>query len=147
MKKIIIPIIIVVIALVAAPFVTGKIAEQQIQQLVEQQNQSSLEYGTHEILSYDRSLFNTHSEYRYTLPIQYKPFLKGVESIEYQCDIDHGFLGISYQCTLINNQQYLAFVNDYLDGKDPFSMYGMVNALSGLSHTIAVDEINGLEFD
>ena len=145
MKKFIIPIIFVVVVLLAAPYVTGKVAETQIHRLVEQLNQSSLQNGSSEIVSYDRSYFKSRSEYRYMLPIQYRSLLNGVESIDYQCDIDHGVIGIGYHCSVSNTQQYTDFINEYFEGRDPFSMFGVVNAFGGLSHTIAVEEVKDLK--
>lgn len=148
MKKTILTLaIILVLILLGAPYITGKIAESEIHNIVDNLNLSSQKNGTNEILSYERSAYSTQSLFRYTPTPLHKAFLGNLESIDYQCKLDHGIVGIDYDCSVINNEQYTAFLNQYFGGNDPVSMFGSVSAFGGLTSTLSIDEINELNLD
>jgi len=140
-------ILIVVVVLVAAPYFTGKFAETEINNMVTVLNQTPSQNGTTEILSYERSVFNTTSSYRYTLPAHFSQMFGNIVSFEYNCDINHGITGIDYVCHLMNNESYSAFINEYFEGNDPISMNGVVSLFGGLTQFITIDEIKDLKSD
>lgn len=144
MKKLILVIVILAFILLAAPYVSGKVAETQIHALV---SQVPIENGKTEILSYDRRFFSADSTYRYTLPLQYKALFKDLESIDLECAIDHGITGITYDCHVINNQTYSDFISEHLDGNDPIALVGAANAFGMIKNTITIDEVKDFELD
>jgi len=84
MKKLAGIIIIVVIAVViAAPYFTGKFAEIQVNNLVSNLNETQLQNGTTEILTYERSMFSSTSTYRYSLPTHLNQIFGNIGTFEY----------------------------------------------------------------
>ena len=147
MKKLIISaVIILCICIFGAPYMTGKLAEDQVPVVIDQLNQESQDFGNHEILSYERSAFSSESKYRYTLPGVYQTIAE-TTSIDYQCELDHGIIGIDYSCELSDNPELTKFIDTYFAGKNPVSMHGNINIFGKLTQTITVDEINDLKLD
>jgi len=56
-------------------------------------------------------------------------------------------MGIDYTCALEGESAYSKFVNDKLDGKDPFSVYGSISAFGSITQTIALDEVKNLDIE
>gem|GEM_PF-2658847 len=148
MKKLVIVLVVVVLMLfIGAPYFTGKVAETETLKLVDKINESSLEYGATEVLSYDRGIRSTTARYKYTPPTFLAAFSKEFGEIVYVCDSSHGVMGIDYTCALEGESAYSKFVNDKLDGKDPFSVYGSISAFGGITQTIALDEVKDLDIE
>jgi len=148
MKKLAGIIIIVVIAVViAAPYFTGKFAETQVNNLVSNLNETQLQNGTTEILTYERSMFSSTSTYRYSLPTHLNQIFGNIGTFEYGCDINHGITGVDYVCRIINNEAYTNFINDYFDGNDPVSMNGVAGLFGGLTQFLTIEEIKDLQED
>ncbi len=148
MKKLIIILVVTLsILFLGAPYFTGKVAETETLKLVEKINQSPTEYGSAEVLSYDRGVRSTSARYKYTPPIAFAALFEEFGEIIYACESSHGVVGIDYQCSLEGESSYSKFVAEKLDGKDPLSLFGSISALGGLSQTIALDEIKDVEVD
>jgi len=148
LKKLIIVIAFVLAALLfGAPYYTGKVAEAETLKLVDSMNQSSAEYGSTEVLNYDRGLRSTTARYKYTPPAPFETFSKEFGDIVYACESNHGVTGIDYTCALEGESAYSKFVDEKLDGKDPLSVFGSISAFGGITQTIALDEVKGLEVD
>jgi len=133
--------------LFGAPYYTGKVAEAETLKLVDSMNQSSAEYGSTEVLNYDRGLRSTTARYKYTPPAPFETFSKEFGDIVYACESNHGVIGIDYTCALEGESVYSKFVDEKLDGKDPLSVFGSISAFGGITQTIALDEVKGLEVD
>ncbi len=145
MKKLILPLAILAgIVIFGAPYLTGKVAESETRKLVDVLNQSPLEYGSTEILSYERGFRSTKSSFRYTLPSMLSNF-GGTQPVNYSCNSKHGITGIDYSCKLIDNEAYTEFVNNSLGGKDPVSMSGSASLFGGLEHTLTIDAIEDFQ--
>jgi len=148
LKKLFIVIVLVLAALLfGAPYYTGKVAEAETLKLVDSMNQSSAEYGSTEVLNYDRGLRSTTARYKYTPPAPFETFSKEFGDIVYACESNHGVTGIDYTCALEGESAYSKFVDEKLDGKDPLSVFGSISAFGGITQTIALDEVKGLEVD
>ncbi len=148
MKKLIIVIVLVLAALLfGAPYYSGKVAETETLKLVEKINQSAEEYGSTEVLSYDRGVRTTSARYKYTPPAPFAAFSKEFGEVIYACESSHGIAGIDYECALEGESVYSKFVAEKLDGKDPLSVYGSISAFGGINQTITLDEVKGLEVD
>ena len=147
MKKLIIAIILIAFVLLGAPYVTGKVAASQIDNIVAQLNQNPQQNGTTEILSYQRGFFSSKSSYRYQLPLQLRALLKNSDGIEVECDIDHGVISIDYQCNFADNPEYADFIAANFNGDDPISMFGKVTALGGFDSNITIAEINDFRIE
>jgi len=141
LKKIIILVLVIAAVFIGGPFYSGKVAETETMKLVEKMNQSSTEYGSTEVLKYDRGMRSTSARYKYTPPAAFAAFTKDFGEIVYTCDSSHGITGIDYTCSLEGESVYSKFVAENLDGKDPLSVYGSISAFGGISQTIALDEV------
>ena len=148
MKKIIIIVVLAALVLFfGAPYFTGKVAETETLKMVDKINQSSTEYGSTEILKYDRGIRSTSARYKYTPPIALTAISSEFGEIVFACESSHGVTGIDYTCALEGESAYSRFVAENLDGKDPISVYGSISAFGGINQTIALDEVKGLEVD
>ena len=133
-KTIMILAVVAITAFLAMPFITGTVAEKGIHQLVENINQRSSEYGTTEIMSYERGYRSTSSRFKWTPPTIYKELIDG--EIVYSCDGSHGVLGFSYTCKLDSLEGYTQFVAQQLEGKDPLSLSGSISVLGNNEQTL-----------
>lgn len=148
MKKLIIILLLALsILFFGAPYFTGKVAETETLKLVDKINQSSTEYGTAEVINYDRSWRSTSARYKYTPPAAFAAFFEEFGEIIYACENSHGITGIDYTCALEGESVYSKFVAEKLDGKDPLSMFGSISAFGGITQTIALDEIKDIDVD
>ncbi len=147
MKKIIIPVVIIVAIFVGAPYLTGKIAETETKKMIDGFNQSASTYGITEVLSYERGFRSTQARYKYLPPAQFAAFTKEFGEIVYACDSSHGVTGIDFTCNLEGESTYSKFVAEELGGKDPLSIFGSISAFGGISQTIALEEVKDFDLD
>lgn len=148
MKKIIPIVVIALLAVfVGGPYYSGKVAESETRKMIANLNASSTEYGSTEILSYERGARSTSAKYSYTLPATLAGLIDRTDPIEYSCDSAHGITGIDYTCKFDGDSDYSKFVTEKLGGTDPLSIYGSVSAFGGFTQTIALSEIKDLEVD
>ena len=141
MKKLIIGLLAIAAAVfIGAPYVTGVIAQNKTQELVDHMNATSSHLGTIEMTDYQRSFMSSSSAYKYIFSKPYQELTK-FENIEYSCDLDHGITGVDYSCLLENKGEYKAFLDKHLAGKDPFSMTGHVSAFGKIDQTLSVEPI------
>jgi len=145
MKKLLISLAVLAgILIFCTPYVTGKVAESEVRKLIGLLNQSPVEYGNTEVVSYKRSFRSTESRFRYTLPGMYSDFV-GIDPIDYICISKHGILGVTFECKLIDNEAYNEFIDTYLGGKDPISISGAASIFGGLEQTISLNAIQDFQ--
>lgn len=148
MKKLIIAAgLLLAVLFFAAPYYSGKVAETETMKLVDKINASSAEYGLTEVLSYDRGIRSTSASYKYTPPASFGDFAKNFGDIVYRCNSDHGISGIDYSCALEGESSYSKFVTEQLEGKDPISVFGSISMFGGISQSISLDRVKGIEID
>jgi hypothetical protein len=146
-KPIIVTSLLIALLFIAAPYVTGKVAETETLRLVAKMNASSTEYGSTEVLHYDRGLRSSNARYKYTPPIAFDNFAKDFGDIIYVCESDHGITGIDYRCALQGESSYSKFVAENLDGEDPISVFGSISIFGGITQSLSLDQVKGLEVD
>ncbi len=143
MKKIIVSVaVLVVVCIVAMPYVTGSIAEKETRLIVEKINARPLDYGVTEITSYERGFRSSQVVYEYQLPPSIALTLGFNEAIIYQCNYTHGLTGIDYACDFLANKAYQDFINDSLDGENPLEITGAISAFGGFDQRVATKPIN-----
>jgi uncharacterized protein YdgA (DUF945 family) len=148
LKKLIIALaVLIAVLFFGAPYYSGKVAETETIKLVDKINQSSAEYGLTEILSYDRGIRSTSARYKYTPPISFADLANQTGDIEFSCDSDHGITGIDYSCALEGESTYSKFVAEHLDGNDPISVFGSISMFGGITQSVSLDQVEGLEVD
>jgi len=141
MKKLLVGLAIPVgLVVFGAPYLSGKVAESEIRRLIDQVNQSPLEYGSTEIVSYERGFRSTEATYRYTLSPALRA-LGNAEPIDFVCLSEHGVTSIEFSCNIDGDNVYTRFVGESLQGKDPLSMNGSVSVFGEINQTLAVDVI------
>lgn len=141
MKKVLLGVmIVVVIGVIAAPWVNGLMMEKAIRSQVEKTNEM---YGDQpffakvEITNYDRGFSTSEIEWTMTFPnIQ---VFDGVDPVVFVEEATHGYLGVSSTTRLDRNSWYTDFVREELSGKDPLSITSKYSLLSGATVTIAVE--------
>jgi uncharacterized protein YdgA (DUF945 family) len=146
-KQIIILGILIAVLLFGAPYYTGKVAEAETLKLLDNMNLLSSEYGSTEVLNYERGVRSTSARYQYTPPIGFAAMAKEFGDIIYACESSHGITGIDFTCSLEGDSIYSKFVAESLEGKDPISVFGSISIFGGISQSISLDEINALEVD
>jgi uncharacterized protein YdgA (DUF945 family) len=152
LKKIIIILgFLISILFFGAPYYTGKVAETETMKLVDRINASAAEYGSTEILSYDRGIRSTSARYKHTSPISFagvaSDFANQDGDIVFRCDSDHGITGIDYGCELEGESTYSKFVEEHLNGEDPISVFGSISMFGGVTQSISLDQVKGVDID
>jgi len=148
MKKIIIiPVVLLVAAFIGMPYIVGKVAEKASYEIVAKTNQDSDIYGTTEITEYQRSFRSTKSSFSYSPPDSFTELGWVYGDIKYQCDGSHGVLSYSYSCNLLQVGQYVEFINEHLNGIDPFSIEGQISVFGKITQLIKVDSFSIEEDD
>ncbi len=122
------------------PFMTGIVAEKKSKELVEIVNVQASQYGTVKIKNYDRGFLQSKSSYIYSLAPAFQKAFK-IDSIEYDCQVDHGVTGVKYLCLMANQGGYKAFLDEFLGGKDPLSIMGNISAFGSIDQTVAIDSL------
>jgi len=143
MKKVIIPIVVLVIAaFIGMPYITGKVAESETNKLVDRMNQGSQSYGHTEITKYKRGFRSTESSFKLLFP-----YAGDEVEVLYSCDGSHGVISYSYECQIDSLGEYKAFVDTYLEGSDPLSVTGSVSILGSIEQRINLDAIEDIQTD
>jgi len=143
MKKTIIAVAVIAAGVaIGAPYITGSLAESETRKLIEEFNQNAEEYGTTNIVSYERGFRSSKVAYEYQLPSSLVSVLDYKEPMKYDCDYQHGITGIDYDCNLQSNVAYKQFVDDNFSGEDPLSITGAISAFGGLTQQIATTAID-----
>ena len=142
MKKLVIGLGVVgALVFVGVPYVVGGIAESKIKEFMGQVNEQQAGAGKFEILDYKRGFRSSESSYRYQFSEAFKEMTQGVDSIDYRCEIDHGVMGVDYLCTLAQTGAYKEFLDQHLDGVDPFSMNGSISAFNSIDQNFVVEPL------
>ena len=134
-----------------APYLTGKIAETQTHNIVNQLNSTlqldnRLEQSGHtEILSYQRNFYNSQVSYQVKLSPQYSAFFDNSEQVEFSCDVDHNVISVDYLCNVTNNPFYSNLISTYFKGDDPISISGNVNAFGDFKGGLTIEQIDNLK--
>lgn len=118
--------IIVVTAAVAgsAPVINGMLMEKSIRGAFADLNSLYAETGMDysiEILRYDRNLFTSDIEWRIDFG-SLKPFYT-IEEVVFSDHAQHGFLGVSSTTSLDKNSWFNSFIDNKLQGRNPFSLH------------------------
>jgi hypothetical protein len=137
MKKIISLIFAVAfIALVLMPYISGRVAENAIQQLTRQVNADTWDYGEVKLRQYERGMRTTDFVFKWDPGTTANAFVK--EPLEFSCVGSHGALRYSYQCNVLDVPAYTDFVNEYLAGYDPLTIGGNVSVFGTITQSIAL---------
>ncbi|MCG8684884.1 MAG: YdgA family protein [Desulfobacterales bacterium] len=142
MKKIV--LILACLTIVGAaglPFVNGMIMERVLTRSFENINRVNENSGSRvkmQILEYNRGVFDTTVEWRIDLGTT--PVSGNATEVVLVERARHGFLGITSQTSLEQNQWYMDWVNTKLGGKNPLTIQTRYSASGDLSSRIILDE-------
>lgn len=139
MKNLLILMLVVAVCTaIGMPYVTGRVAETVTQELATQVTANSLEYGSLEIIDYDRRYRSTNAAYKWQAPPQLAPLFR--TPLEFECVGTHGVISYDYQCRAQNMSQYQEFVKTALAGKDPITVGGSVSIFGTVTQRLHLEE-------
>lgn len=142
MRNIIIAgVVVAVIGLLGAPYLTGLIAEKETRNLLNTINKDG-RYGEVDIVAYDRGLRSSRVRYEYKLPAYWQALSETSDTLSYACEYSHGMTGIVYNCDLKSNPLYQAVVDQYFAGEDPILITGAISAFGAFEQTIELAALN-----
>jgi len=140
MKKALLGVlVIIVIGVVAAPFVNGLMMEKVLHSQLEKYNElyAGLPfYPKLEMTRYDRGFGS--SEIEWTITIPQLQTIDGVDPIVLVETAKHGYMGVSSTTSLDQNSWYTDFIREKLDGKNPLTISSSYNFLSGVTATVSL---------
>ncbi len=143
MKKTIIAIAVVAAGvLVGAPYITGSVAESETRTAVDSMNAKSAQYGSLEIVNYERGFRSSQVSYEYELPAGWAVMTQLEGALKYDCEYAHGIMGIDYHCHFRANEGYAKFVAENFGGEDPVSITGEISAFGGVTQEITSKAID-----
>jgi len=141
MKKVLLGILIlIVIGVIAAPFVNGLMMEKVLRGQLEKVNELYVDqpFSPHfEITRYDRGFSTSDIEWTITFP-QLQEF-EGIQSIVMVEKANHGLLGATSTTSLDQNSWYTDFISEKLNGKDPLTITSEYNLLNGATGTFSIE--------
>ncbi len=146
MKKALIAVVVLAAGGVAAmPYFTGKVAETETRRMVGEFNANPEQYGTTTIASYERGYGSSTVQYDYEPPFMLAEILDVDGPLKYDCDYQHGIMGVDFSCNLLRNEAYKKIVEDVFKGVDPIAITGAFSASGDLTQNIDVAEIDSDE--
>ncbi|MCP4337978.1 MAG: YdgA family protein [Desulfobulbaceae bacterium] len=141
MKKIVVAVLLlIIIAGVGAPFVSGLMMEKIVKQAFSNLNTMYSETGSDvsiEMMQYDRKIFSTEIEWKMRLGSLKAVY--GVEEIIFIDRAEHGFTGIVSRTSLEKNGWFTEFVDSKLDGKNPLAITTEYKISGEILSTIGLD--------
>ena len=149
MKKIVVgALLLLIIAGVGTPFVSGLMMENIVKKSFNNLNQMYSETGSGlsiEIVRYDRHFSST--EFEWKMKLGNLKAVYGIEEIIFLDRAEHGFTSIVSRTSLENNKWYTDFVDNKLKGKNPlsitteYSFSGQINSTVDLqAFSLPVDD-------
>lgn len=140
MKKALLGVlVIIVIGVIAAPFVNGLMMQKVLHAQLEKYNDLYADlpfYPKLELTRYDRGFGSSEIEWTITMP--QLQTIDGIEPIVLVETAQHGYLGVSSTTSLERNSWYSDFIRENLAGKDPLSIASSYNFLSGVTATVSL---------
>ncbi len=141
MKKIVIGIfVLIVVAGVGAPFISGLVMERVVKRSFNNLNTMYTANGSDasiEIVRYDRSFSSTEIEWKMKLGSLQAMY--GVDEILFVDHADHRLTGIVSATSLDKNKWYADFVSNKLAGKDPLAITTTYSFSGQINATITLD--------
>lgn len=131
-KKLLIPVVLLVILAIVIPIINGIIAEKTVKNYFASINEKASDIGyTAKLISYDRHLYS--SDFKWEFDMGMFKELHGVEKIIVNDHASHGYTSITATNDLMENTWYSNFVNTRLGGKNPltskttYSVFGKIS--------------------
>lgn len=144
MKKIIVGVVLIlVVAGIGTPFVTGLIMEKMIKQSYGDINKIYTDTGSGisiEILQYDRGF--SASTIQWKVRIRGMEPVDGVEGITFVDQVKHGYTSVVSTTILTENKWYSDFVDEQLGGKDPLQITTEYKLSRAIESTIVVERFS-----
>ena len=141
MKKIIVPVVLlIIVAVISIPFVSGLIMERSIRSTFENINRFYADNGinyTFEIVNYDRHYLSSDIDWKIDLGV-FKS-LYHIEEIVFEDHAKHGFNGVVSTTSLKKNPWYADFVAKKLHGRDPIHISTQYGLLGNVESTVKLD--------
>ena len=153
MKKIIVVVLALLVVIVGViPLASGFILERTVHKTAEDLNliyaNSALGYSV-EIVSYDRGYLT--SDFEWKINMRALKNVCGIESVLLKEHARHGYSGVVSTTSLEENAWFNSFVNDKLQGRDPFHIQTVFSLFGGIESTVALDAfsvvVEGEEFN
>ena len=137
MKKILAVIVLVIFLGGLAPYVNGLLMERTIHQVVDNANTIYAESNTGyslEIIRYDRG-FGT-SEIEWKMDLGSLSAIYGIDQIVFVDQAKHGYTGVVSTTTLTKNPWFQDFLDNQLEGKNPFTITTSYSLLGEVVSTL-----------
>lgn len=152
MKKIIALMLVVILIVLSLPFINGLLMEKSIHNAVNNINSIYAETGVDnslEIINYKRGFFTTEIESKLHLG-SFKA-VYGIEEVVFTEHANHGYTGIVSSTTFEKNPWFNAFIEEQLQGKNPFTLKSEYTLTGGLQSTLSLEafsiDIEGEKLD
>lgn len=116
------------------PYISGRVAQNATNHLVQQLNADSLRYGEIDILSYERGIRHTDYRFKWAPGSSANDYIK--HALEFSCVGSHGIVRYSYQCKILDVPAYTDFIEEYLAGYDPLMVGGDVSIFGTITQSI-----------
>lgn len=140
MKKLGVLIVLVVLAVLIMPYVTGRVAESASSQMVGALNEKSDQYGDFVLQDYDRTYRTTTTKLEWSPPMPYAALLE--EPLRFTCLGEHGVMSFDYDCKAENAEKYTEFVQQELNGEDPLRVGGSVSLLGTAIQRVSLEPLS-----
>lgn len=141
MKKILGGIVaVLIVAGLAAPFVSGVIMERVVRGTFDNLNQMYADSGhdiSAEVVRYDKGYGSSDIEWRVSFGKMKN--LYNIDEVIFVDHATHGWTGIESTTSLTKNKWYADFINDKLGGKDPLHITTRYTITGEVENTTAID--------
>lgn len=145
MKKIVVAVVLIIVAVASIPFAGGLLLEKYVRSSLEDLNALYAQTGTGyslEIINYDRRYLTSDVEWKIdlgTLKAMYP-----IEDIVFLDHARHGFAGVVSTTSLKKNPWYSSFIDQKLDGRDPLHISTECSFLGNIETTILSDPFSAV---
>lgn len=124
MKKLLAAItVIVLLGIIAVPYINGLIMEKTLKDFFAEANSLSSQTGSNytlEILNYHRSIFSSDIDWR--LDLSSLKNVYGIDEIIFSDHARHGYTGVVSTTRLDKNPWFTSFIEEKLGGENPFNI-------------------------
>lgn len=141
MRKVFIGVLLlIIIAGVGAPFVSGLLMEKVVRESFGNLNTNYSDAGYDvlvEIVSYDRKFYTSEIEWK--IKFGSLKTVYGTDEVIFVDRADHGYTGISTSTSLEKNSWFSDFINNKLAGKNPLTITNEYRLTGQITSTITLE--------
>lgn len=139
-KGIIVVVAIAALAGLSLPYINGRVMERIVYEASDNINQMYTDSGSDikiEIEQYDRGVTKSFIDWKIDLGMFASVY--GIDEIRFVEEADHGYKGVTSQTRLENNPWFQDFLDQYLNGQNPFQIKTVYPLKGDIVSTITMD--------